>query len=172
MQRQKAQKYQQNFGREVKNKVWKGKCGGVWMSSLTSLMNLWSPLPADLIFDGVLSPKTDLAACVLQAASAAESDPIAEGQDRPSHGMWKRMWEEITNATGVAISPFSKTHSTALCSLSSSSSKPGCVWGCASKRQPGCSTANAAMTDGPSCLGEETEIISSTKLKTLHRIPI
>lgn len=57
------------------------------MSSLTSHMNLQFPIPAYLNFDGVLSPKTDLAACVLQAISAAQSDPIAEGQDRLSHRM-------------------------------------------------------------------------------------
>lgn len=60
------------------------------MSSLTSLMNLQSPIPADLKFDGVLSPNTDLVACVLQATSAAESDPVSEAQGRLSHRMWEK----------------------------------------------------------------------------------
>lgn len=47
------------------------------MGSLTSLMNIQSPILADLVFDGVFSPKTDLSACVLQATSAGESDPTA-----------------------------------------------------------------------------------------------
>lgn len=55
-------------------------------------MNLQSPIPADLVFDGPLSPQTDLPACIPQATSAAESaDPIAEGQDRPAYGMWNGM---------------------------------------------------------------------------------
>lgn len=75
MQKQRAQKCQQNFGHEVKF----GSDFEVWVNSLTFLMSLQSIIPADLVFYGVLSPKAGLAACVLQATSAAESNPTANG---------------------------------------------------------------------------------------------
>lgn len=134
-----AEFWQWGKGKSTERKECGGSLGELWTRAFLSLFDTsgepsishpsWSdpwrsPVPTDWLAS--LSP---------QATSAAESpDPVAGGQDRPSHGMRNRIWEEMANTTGGAISPLPETHGTAFCSLSSSGSKPGSVLGCAGKR--------------------------------------